>query len=102
MKRAVEGLKIKPEFLLIDAVTLEDILVPQMSIIKGDDLSISIGAASIIAKVERDTYMKEISLKYPQYKFDKNKGYGTKDHIEAIKKYGTCELHRKAFVKNFI
>ncbi|MCX7884270.1 MAG: ribonuclease HII [Caloramator sp.] len=102
MKRAIEGLKTKPDYLLIDAINLEDINIPQRSIIKGDDLSISIGAASIIAKVERDLYMNKISDKYPQYKFDKNKGYGTKEHIDAIKKYGICEIHRKQFIKNFI
>lgn len=102
MKRAIEGLKIKPDYLLIDAIKLEEVLIPQMPIIKGDDLSISIGAASIIAKVERDLYMDKMSKIYPQYNFDKNKGYGTKDHIDSIKKHGICEIHRKGFVKNFI
>ncbi|SKA92145.1 RNase HII [Caloramator quimbayensis] len=102
MKRAIEGLKIKPDYLLIDALKLDDVLIPQMPIIKGDDLSVSIGAASIIAKVERDSYMDKMSKIYPQYNFDKNKGYGTKDHIDSIKKFGICEIHRKGFVKNFI
>ncbi|KRQ86966.1 Ribonuclease HII [Caloramator mitchellensis] len=99
MIRAIENLKIKPDYLLIDAVKL-DVEIPQKAIIKGDDLSVSIGAASIIAKVERDRFMKFISEKYPEYKFDENKGYGTKEHIEALKKFGPCELHRKSFIKN--
>lgn len=102
MKRAVEGLVHRPEHLLIDALTLNEIDIPQTPIIKGDDLSISIGAASIIAKVERDTYMETISNEYPEYMFEKNKGYGTSEHTDAIKKYGICEHHRKSFVKNFI
>lgn len=102
MKRAIENLKIKPDYILVDAITIEGIQIPQKPIIRGDDLSISIGAASIIAKVERDKYMEDMSSLYPQYLFDKNKGYGTKEHTDAIQKYGICELHRKTFVKNFI
>lgn len=102
MKRAIEGLRIKPDYILVDAITIDGIEVPQIPIIKGDDLSVSIGAASIIAKVERDKYMDDMSNIYSQYLFHKNKGYGTRDHIEAIKKYGICELHRRTFVKNFI
>lgn len=102
MKRAIEGLEIKPDYVLIDALKLEEVDIPQMAIIKGDDLSISIGAASIIAKVARDKFMDEISLKYPEYNFEKNKGYGTADHIEAIRKHGPCPIHRKSFIKNFI
>lgn len=102
MKRAVEGLDITPDYILVDAVTIDEVLLPQMPIIKGDDLSVSIGAASIIAKVERDRYMDNMAEKYPQYLFDRNKGYGTRDHIDAIKKYGICELHRRTFVKNFL
>lgn len=102
MKRAVDGLKHQPEHLLIDAVNIENVNIKQTPIIKGDDLSISIGAASIIAKVARDKYMDELSEKYPQFLFDKNKGYGTMEHINAIKEYGICEAHRRTFVKNFI
>jgi ribonuclease HII len=102
MIRAVEMLRVRPEHLLIDAVRLRDMDIPQTSIIKGDDLSISIGAASIVAKVERDAMMNEMAKIYPQYCFEKNKGYGTKEHIEAIKRYGACELHRRSFIKNFI
>lgn len=102
MKRAVEGLAIVPGHLLIDAVKLENINIMQTSLIKGDDLSVSIGAASIIAKVERDRYMDELSKTYPQFLFEKNKGYGTMEHIAAIKEYGITDVHRKTFVKNFI
>ncbi|SEG09072.1 RNase HII [Caloramator fervidus] len=101
MKRAVDSLKVFPDFLLIDAIDL-DLGIPYLSLIKGDDLSVSIGAASIIAKVERDKYMKEISAKYPYYDFEKNKGYGTKKHIESILKYGPCEIHRKSFLKGIL
>jgi ribonuclease HII len=102
MERAINSLNIKPEYILIDALKLKKICIPQISIIKGDDLSASIGAASIIAKVKRDEYMRNIASLYPEYMFDKNKGYGTKDHINAIKKFGLCPIHRKAFVKNFV
>lgn len=101
MKRAIEGLSVKPDFILIDAVKL-DLGIDSDSLIKGDDLSVSIGAASIIAKVERDEFMDKIALKYPFYSFEKNKGYGTKEHIEAIKKYGPCEIHRRSFIKNIV
>ncbi|SHE32463.1 MULTISPECIES: ribonuclease HII [Caloramator] len=101
MKRAIEGLSVKPDFILIDAVKI-DLGIDSDSLIKGDDLSVSIGAASIIAKVERDEFMDEIALKYPVYSFEKNKGYGTKEHIEAIKKYGPCEIHRRSFIKNMV
>ncbi|MCX7904686.1 MAG: ribonuclease HII [Caloramator sp.] len=101
MLRALEGLKIKPDIILIDALKL-DVDIPQISIIKGDDLSVSIGAASIIAKVERDLYMQKASIQYPFYNFTKNKGYGTREHIEAIKKYGPCEIHRRTFIRNII
>ncbi|CDF57927.1 ribonuclease HII [Thermobrachium celere] len=101
MKRAIESLKIKPDYVLIDAVSL-DIDIEYSSIIKGDDVSASIGAASIIAKVERDEFMDSIAKKYTLYGFEKNKGYGTKDHIEAIKLYGPCEIHRRSFLKNIL
>lgn len=102
MKRAIEGLPIKPDYLLIDALRLKDVDIPQIAIIKGDDLSISIGAASIVAKVERDSFMVKISQNYSEYKFESNKGYGSKEHIEALKKYGPCKIHRRSFIKNFI
>lgn len=102
MKRAIGNLAVKPEHILIDALKLDEVNTPQTSIIKGDDLSISIGAASIIAKVERDGFMDSISDKYPEYLFNKNKGYGTSDHVDAIKRHGICPVHRKTFVRNFL
>jgi len=100
MKRAVDSLKIKPDFMLIDALEIADIDIKQKSIIKGDSRSISIAAASIIAKVTRDNIVKQYDIKYPEYKFSKHKGYGTKEHYEAIKKYGITPIHRKSFLKN--
>lgn len=101
MKNCVEGLPIKPQALLVDAVKA-DFGVRTESIIKGDALSYSIGAASIIAKVYRDNLMAEYAKIYPEYGFEKHKGYGTKAHIEAIKKFGPCPIHRKTFIKNFV
>ena len=101
MKRAIKNLKTKPEYILIDALTLKDIAIPQRGIIKGDSISVSIAAASIIAKVTRDRMMKEFHQRFPQYAFDTNKGYGTKAHIEGIACYGPCLLHRKTFLKKF-
>jgi ribonuclease HII len=98
---AVQALEIKPELLLIDAVKLDSVDINQISIIKGDALSISIAAASIIAKVTRDRLIVEMDEKYPLYGFVKHKGYGTKDHISAIKKYGICPIHRVSFTKKF-
>jgi ribonuclease HII len=96
MKAAIVSLDPKPDFLLIDAMKLETPF-PTESIIKGDAKSISIAAASIVAKVARDTLMKELSLGYPVYGFQQNMGYGTKEHIQAIKKYGITPYHRKSF-----
>jgi len=100
---AIKELKIKPERILVDALTNIDTgNIPYTSIIKGDAKSYSIAAASIIAKVTRDRIMREWDEIYPQYGFEKHKGYGTKVHIEAIKEYGICPLHRLSFVKNII
>ena len=99
MKKAVEGLSVKPEYVLVDAEKHVPIDVPYTPIIKGDALSESIAAASIIAKVTRDHMILEVSGKYPEYNLAKNKGYGTKEHMEAIKKYGISEYHRKSFCK---
>lgn len=101
MKMAVEHTDIKPDILLIDAVRLDDLDIPQISIAKGDELSISIAAASIIAKVTRDRMIAEADSQYPEYGFKKHKGYGTAEHINAIKKYGICPIHRISFTKNF-
>lgn len=89
-----------PQHVLIDAVSLKDLSIPQTSIIKGDAKSVSIAAASILAKVTRDRLMREHHEKYPAYAFDKNKGYGTKAHYEGIRASGLCPLHRKTFLKN--
>lgn len=93
---AVNNLSVKPEHLLIDAMKL-DIDIPQTSIIKGDSKSESIAAASIVAKVTRDRMLDELDLVYPEYDFKNNKGYGTKKHLEAIKKYGVIDEHRRSF-----
>ena len=97
MYQAINICKIKPEYILIDAMKLEKLDVPSVSIIKGDLKSISISAASVIAKVTRDRMMYELDKKYPMYKFSKNKGYPTKDHVDAIQKYGVLKEHRKTF-----
>ena len=103
MKKAVEQLQLAPQHLLIDAMQI-DLAIPQEKIIKGDAKSVSIAAASIIAKVYRDNLMKEYHKQYPYYAFDKNAGYGTKDHLQGIKKHGITPIHRKTFapIKNLI
>jgi len=101
MKKALEGLSERPEYILLDAVTLKDINIPQKSIIKGDSLSLSIAAASIIAKVERDRIVSDYDKIYPNFSFSKHKGYGTREHIECIKKYGLLPIHRKSFTRKF-
>lgn len=98
MKRAIENMGIMPDIVLVDAVKNLDVNVPTLPIIHGDALSYSIGAASIVAKVSRDRLMCELAKKYPEYGFEKHKGYGTKQHIEAIKKYGVLDIHRKSFL----
>lgn len=102
MKKAVEGLKQKPDYALVDAEKKVPIDVPYMPIVKGDALSESIAAASIIAKVTRDNMIIQLDKKYPEYNFAKNKGYGTKEHTDAIKKYGLCDVHRRSFCKKFM
>lgn len=101
MKNVVEGLEITPDFVLTDGNMTLDISLPQRSVIKGDALSYSIGAASVVAKVYRDKLMKEYAETYPQYGFDTNVGYGSKKHIEAIKKFGLTPLHRRSFTKRW-
>ena len=102
MKNAVEGLQFKPDFVITDGNMKLDIAYPQMSIVKGDAKSYTIGCASIVAKVFRDKLMDELAEIYPQYDFIHNKGYGTAKHIEGIKNYGLTEIHRKTFTKNFV
>lgn len=100
MKRAVDGLKIKPDYALIDGNRYPRIGgVTEETIVKGDGKSMSVAAASILAKVSRDRYMLEIAEKYPQYCFEKHKGYGTKLHYEALREYGPCEIHRPSFLR---
>ena len=103
MKRAVDGLKIKPDYALIDGNRYPRIGgVTEETIVKGDGKSMSVAAASILAKVSRDRYMLEIAEKYPQYCFEKHKGYGTKLHYEMLEKYGISPVHRKYFLKKFL
>lgn len=102
MREAISNLSVKPDILLNDAVTIPGVEIRQVPIIKGDAKSISIGAASIIAKVTRDRLMAQYDEVFPEYGFASNKGYGAAAHIEAIKKYGPCPIHRKTFIKNFI
>ena len=102
MKKAIEALSVQPDLLLIDALRLPDLAIRQEDIIKGDAKSVSIAAASILAKETRDRIMREYDSVYPEYGFAKHKGYGTKEHIEAIRKYGPCPIHRRSFIGHFI
>lgn len=102
MESCIKNSKVPVDFLLIDAEELPNITIPKLSLIKGDENSISIGSASICAKVFRDNLMIAYDEIYPEYDLKNNKGYGTKKHIEAIKKYGATELHRKSFLKNIV
>ena len=97
MLESLEKISVKPDYVLIDAMPLGNISYPHEAIIHGDALSASIAAASILAKVSRDHYMEKMDIKYPNYGFKKHKGYGTKNHLEAIEKYGPCKIHRKTF-----
>lgn len=102
MKRAIEGLQIKPDFAMIDGNKTPDIDIPSQAIVKGDAKSQSIAAASILAKVSRDRLMLEMADKYPEYAFEKHKGYGTQLHRDMILKYGACEIHRMSFLKKIL
>lgn len=102
MKRAVEGLNVKADYAIIDGNKTPDLKIPCKSIVKGDANSMSIAAASILAKVSRDRLCYEYAKKYPQYMFDKHKGYGTKLHMERIKEYGPCEIHRMSFLTKIL
>ncbi len=102
MRIALSQLSVTPDVLLNDAVIIPEVDIKQEKIIKGDAKSVSIAAASIIAKVTRDRYMVEMDEKYPGYGFAKNKGYGSAAHIEAIKTNGPCEIHRRSFIGHFI
>lgn len=102
MREAISKLAVKPDILLNDAVTIPEVSIPQVPIIKGDAKSISIGAASIIAKVTRDRLMVEYDKIMPEYGFASNKGYGSAEHIRALQTYGPSPIHRASFIKNFI
>ena len=103
LTRAIENLKVKPDMILVDALTNIDTKgIPYKSIIKGDAKEYSIACSSIIAKVTRDRMMREYDQIYPQYGFEAHKGYGTAKHIQALKEFGPCIIHRKSFIKNFI
>lgn len=102
MREAISNLKVSPDILLNDAVTIPKVTIKQIPIIKGDAKSVSIAAASIIAKVTRDRLMVQYDNVFPEYGFASNKGYGAQMHIEALKKYGPTPIHRKSFIKNFI
>jgi len=102
MRQAIAGLSVKPELLLNDAVMIPGVETMQMPIIKGDAKSVSIAAASILAKVTRDHMMMEYDILFPMYGFAKHKGYGTPAHIAAIREFGPCPIHRRSFIKNFV
>ncbi len=102
MRNAVSGLSVQPAVLVVDAVHIPGITIPQAEVIKGDAKCVSIAAASILAKVTRDRLMEEYDALYPEYGFASHKGYGTKAHIEAIKKYGPSPVHRRTFITHFV
>lgn len=102
MQKAIQGLSTEPDLLLVDAVTIPNVAVRQVGIVKGDAKSVSIAAASIMAKVSRDRMMEEMDQLYPEYAFADNKGYGTSVHLDAIRKYGPSPIHRRTFIKNYL
>ena len=102
MRIAIRNLEVQPTLLLNDAVTIPDVNIKQVNIIKGDARSMSIAAASIIAKVTRDRMMVQYDQIFPEYGLARNKGYGSKEHIEALRKYGSCPIHRKTFITHFV
>ena len=102
MRQAIDNLSVKPDILLNDAVTIPKVYIRKVPIIKGDAKSISIAAASIIAKVTRDRLMVQYDSVFPEYGFASNKGYGAAVHIEALKKYGPTSIHRRSFIGNFV
>lgn len=102
MNGAVKGLSVTPDFVLIDGNRISGMTLPHETVVKGDAKSVSIAAASILAKVSRDRFICEMAEQYPEYGFEKHKGYGTKAHTEAILKYGPCEIHRRTFLKKLL
>ncbi|WP_290912607.1 ribonuclease HII [Eubacterium sp.] len=101
MKKAVEGLEIQPDYAMIDGNKTPDLSIDCEPVVKGDANSVSIAAASILAKVSRDRYMLEMAKKYPEYQFEKHKGYGTKLHYQMLDEYGPSEIHRQTFLKTW-
>lgn len=102
MCASVRGLRPAPEYVLVDGDAIHNLTLPHECVIKGDATSLSIAAASILAKVSRDRYMQELDKQYPEYGFAKHKGYGTSEHIDAIRKYGPCPLHRRSFLTKIL
>lgn len=102
MKRAVEGLKLIPDYIIVDGNSSFESEIPLSCVVGGDQKSLSIAAASVLAKVERDRYITELGRKYPEYNFAKHKGYGTVEHIKIIREIGPCPIHRKTFLKKII
>ena len=102
MRLAIAQLKVRPSVLVNDAVTIPGVQIPQIPVVKGDAKCISIAAASILAKVTRDRIMEEMDALYPEYGFAKHKGYGTKDHMDAIRTYGPCPIHRRSFITKIV
>ncbi len=97
MRRAVEALRVRPDFVLVDALTIPGIATPQRGLVRGDAISASIAAAAIVAKFYRDTMMRSLHALYPAYGFDRHKGYGTRDHLDALRRFGPTPLHRTTF-----
>ena len=102
MNAAVDALGVKPDYVLIDGNSIKNMDLPHETVVKGDAKVACIAAASILAKVSRDRYIRELSDKYPEYGFDKHKGYGTAAHIDALKRLGPCPIHRKSFLKKIL
>lgn len=102
MNAAVDSLGVKPDYVLIDGNSIKNMDLPHETVVKGDAKIACIAAASILAKVSRDRYIRELSDKYPEYGFDKHKGYGTAAHIDALKRLGPCPIHRKSFLKKIL
>lgn len=102
MKRAIDSLSVKPDLALIDGNQKPHTDIEEVTVIKGDAKSMSIAAASVLAKVSRDRFMLETAEKYPQYEFERHKGYGTKLHYEKIAQYGVCDIHRRTFLKKIL
>lgn len=102
MKRAVEGLEISPDYAIIDGNRAPNLEIPTETVVKGDGKVMSVAAASIIAKVSRDRFMLKMAEQYPEYQFEKHKGYGTRLHYEMIEKYGVSSIHRKSFLKKVL